>query len=396
MIGRRCPWTDAAVWRGSLCGTGVAQFQNRVYIAPPGWNPALPPGAVEPFDPSALVLASGMDFHTLDYVDVPAPDDTDPVVALLPSPNPLLVLKRESAYGIYGSFPSFSAELLPNGAGAGCIDLRSAISVEEGAFWVGENGVYWYRGGQIVEITSRAINREWRALMAEGISYVTTGIAFGHLVVSVLTLAGTSRTYLYRLPTGRGDTGAWISRLTNLSPRFMFTARVSGEIERLLAVQDASQGRVIDIRPALAGVSPNATFTQATTVAAAVDGNATRPVFNFTTGAGLAGVDGIEGEQKVLDISVSAKVQDSGAVGATLIQPSLTSQGGLRSPGAVQRFMPGIQSITANEVRRSQSKPNAVGRQHSVTVTETQTSTTLQKLEVPQIVLEVRDARRGT
>ena len=174
---RRCPFKDAAVHKGSLWGTGVSQYPNRVYVAAPGANIGIAPGSIEPHDPVAQAGYSNTtvtgftdlsDFVLASY-DVPSAYDGDPVVAILATPGPLLVLKRDSVYGIYGTFPNFEVKLLTNGAG--CIDRRSAVTVNGVAYWAGPDGVFSYSNGQIQNLTLGRIGKEWRGLMS---GYTTT------------------------------------------------------------------------------------------------------------------------------------------------------------------------------------------------------------------------------
>jgi hypothetical protein len=129
-ITRRCPFKDAQSHKGSLWGTGVAQYPNRVYVSPPNWNPAYPPGLSIPVDVGSYFGTENINDLFLDFIDVPSSTDGDDNIAILASPNPLLVLKRNAVYGVFGSYPTFSVDLVADGVG--CIDISSSLSYDEG------------------------------------------------------------------------------------------------------------------------------------------------------------------------------------------------------------------------------------------------------------------------
>jgi hypothetical protein len=390
---RRLPFTDATTHRNSLWGTGVRSYPTRVYASPPGWNPSLPPGAVAPFDPTVEFLGGPADM-LLFAIDVPALSDGDPCVALLSTPNPLIVLKRRSAHLIYGAYPSFSQTLLD--AGVGCIDLRSAISVDGGQYWCDEHGVWTYdiANNRCVDLTRGKINREWRALMAEGVGatgWCTAGVVHGYLLVSVKTAAATLRSYAYDLRTG-----AWTSRVPGLSTRFMQSVRVPGEVERLLYVQDSSLGRVNDFSPAISGFVPNATFTQAVTPASATDASGAAPSLKLYTGSGILKARGLDDETELHDVVIHANVMDAGAAGATKLTPTAVVEGSLDNPAQASVVTGTCDSTATDGVRRYERSVNRPGRQIQLRLDETTASATLVKLEVPMITAYLRDAREDT
>lgn len=389
-IVRRCPFKDAAAHKGSLWGTGVAQYPNRVYVSPPGWNPSFPPGFTLPFDPTAEVSSSNTNDFLLDFIDVPAPYDGDHNVAILESPNPLLVLKRHAVYGIYGSFGGLSVDQVADGIG--CIDIRSAHSYDEGQFWAGETGIFWYRTGQIVDLTQQdpdgrpnpKINREWRALthgFDYGTSdYCTTWLASGHLFVHITTSGGTSqRTYICDLRDG-----SWQSRITNLSPRYGFTSRVPGEREKALVVQDIDQGRVIDTAPMLDGTG------------IAKDGDGTSPRLQAWTTSALGQAQGIAGRTRLIDLHVHANVYDAGAAGATRVAVSATSEGGIGNPASSTKVLSPISSDSVDQVDRHKRRVARQGRRHQVRIDNdlVGTNTNATKVEIHQIDAIVRDDRQ--
>ena len=382
-ITRRAPFKDAASHKGSLWGTGVAQYPSRVYVGPPGWNPSFPPGGVLPFDPTtreSYAFTNAND-HLMDFVDVPSSFDGDDNIAILSSPNPLLVLKRNAVYGIYGSYPNFSVDMVADGIG--CIDIRSAHSYDEGQFWAGEGGIYWYTGGRIVDLTAGKINREWRALTRDfdyGTSdYCTLGVAQGHLVVHITTGGGTTqRTYLCDLRNQ-----SWQSRISNFTPRYMATSRIAGEKEKLLAVSNARQGRVLNFSPALDGSGT------------AKDDAGDAPRLQAWTPEGIDGSD-IDDDTRFIDLAVHANVYDAGAAGSTSMAVSVVSQDALTSQGTGTKTLADIDSDTTDRLDRHYYRTvNRRGRRHQVrlAVDTLGTDANATKVEVAQIDTTFRQAR---
>lgn len=391
-ITRSLPIKDAAAHKESFWCTGVEQFPSRVYVSPPGWNPAFPPGFTLPFDPAVSFSSPNANDFLLDFVDVPSAYDGDDNIAILSSPGPLLVLKRESVYGIAGSFPNFQVDLLADGIG--CIDIRSAQSFDEGQFFAGETGIFWYRGGRFIDLTSQdsagnptpKINREWRALVRDfdyGVAdHCTLGIASGHLWVTIVTGAGTtSRTYLCDLRDG-----SWQSRITNTVPRYYFTSRIPGEPERLLAVQNSDQGRVIDLAPCIDGSGT------------AADDDGTEPRLQAWSPEGLDGSASIDDDTRLLDLAISANVQDAGAAGATSVACSVVSSGSLETGAAAATTiaLARIDSDTVDQVDRTYNRSvNAKGRRHQLRVDADTVGadTNATKVEIHEVTATFRDRR---
>ena len=381
---RRCPFKDAATHKGSLWGTGVAQYKSRVYVGPPGWNLAFPPGFTPPYDPDILPTSTNPNKFLMDFIDVPSSNDSDDIIAILTSPNPLLVLKRSSVYGVYGSFPNYSVDMIADGIG--CIDIRSAQSFDEGQFWAGESGIYWYSGGRVTDLTDGRINREWRNLTRDfdyGTSdYCSIGLSQGHLIVHITTAGGTiQRTYLCDL---RGRT--WQSRISNFTPRYMFASRVSGESEKLLAVSDARQGRVIDFTPALdrSGTSK--------------DDAGSAPRLVAYTPEGIDGGD-TDADTRFVDLSIHANAYDAGAAGATSMAVSVVSQDALTSGATGTKALADIDSDTIDTIDRHYFRTvNRSGRRHQVRieVDTLGTDTNGTKVEIHQIDASFRASRTRT
>jgi hypothetical protein len=376
---RSCPFKDVAAHKGSLWGTGVAQFPDRVYYSPQGWNPSIPPGFTVPHDPIFGNSSENANDFLLEFIDVPSPFDGDGNVAILESPNPLLVLKRHSVYGVYGEYPTVASSLIADGAG--CIDIRSAWSFDFGSVWAGENGIFAYINGQVVDLTDGKINREWRQL-TDGFDFGTSdycsiGEVSGHLIVSLVTDGGTTnRGYIYDLRDG-----AWMSRITNHKSRYFFSSKVPGEVEKLLWVGDNDQGRVMNSAGAI-----NLTGL-------AKDGDGDSPRLQAWTGTNLTG--GIENLDRVIDLQVHANVLDAGAAGATKMDVSVVSGGGIGNPADSTKTLTAINSDTVDRIDRHTRKVARKGRLHQVRldVSTLGTNTAATKVEIDQISASIRDSR---
>lgn len=352
---RGCPFKDAAAHNGSFWGTGVAQYPNNVYVGPPGWNLSFPPGFILPYDPTVLPGSTNANDFLMDSIAVPSAYDGDLNVAILASPNPLLVLKRSAAYGIFGSFPNFSVSKIADGMG--CIDIRSAISGPSGQFWAGEDGIYAYVGGRIIDLTDGKINREWRALTRSfdyGVSdYCTIGEIYNHLLVSIVTSSGaTNRCYVYDLRNK-----AWISRFTNHKARAFFSSPVTGERREAYWVGDSQQGRIMR-----SAVTLNA-------AGIAKDADATSPRMQAWTGEGLDADGIVDSDSRMLDLSVSTNVFDVGAAGATKLGVSVVTGGSLEAGASATKTLTDISSDAVAAVDRTRYRTvNAKGRRHQVRV----------------------------
>lgn len=381
---RSMPFTDVASHKESLFGSGVVQYPSRVYVGPPRWNISFSPGRIPPVDPTEDQSFTNPNDALMDFIDVPSALDSDPIVAILSSPNPLLVLKRNAVYGVYGSYPSFSVDMIADGLG--CIDIRSAWSYDEGQFWAGEGGIYWFTGGRIIDLTKGRINREWRALTRDfdyGTNdYCSLGLSQGHLVVHITTAGGnTRRTFLCDL-----SDQSWQSRISNFTPRFMFTSRVPGEEEKLLAVSNDRQGRVLDFAPALNGAGT------------ALDDAGTGPRLQAWTPEGIDGSE-INDDTRLLDLAVHANVYDATAAGSTNVAVSVVTQDALTEEGTVTTDVGDIASDTTDRIDRTYFRSvNKRGRRHQVRleVDTLGTDTAATKVEVAEIDLTFRGSRNRT
>lgn len=406
-ISRRLPFKDAAVHNNSLWGCGVRQYPNRVYVGPPLWDIGNPPGSIQPFDPISDSTFADVDEFFLTPVDVPSRYDTDPVVSILATPGPLLVLKGASVYGIYGSYPSYEQSLIANGSG--CIDLRSAVSVDGVAYWAGRDGIFMYSGGQIVPITRGRIEREWQALMrgyVDGTSCVSTAVVTNHLVVSVASLSTSAtgeakvgpdssnpseRTYIYDLKAQ-----VWTSRISNAKMRNMSSVRVPGEVNSIFAVSDDYQGRVIDVTPAVTGTKCTDRAAQTLTDADPNDAAGDGPRMQAWTGSSLAAANGVDGEARFADLAVTTNLVDSAGSPTAAIDVSTFHGGGLDDQASTVVAQGTITGDSVDRVDRKKFRVNQTGRLHQVRIDMDVTSATTTKTQIPEITATFRDSRRMT
>lgn len=405
---RRCPFKDAAVHRGSLWGTGVKEYPNRVYVFIPTKDIGLPPAAEKPFDPTLQAGYSStnvqgfvrvQDFLAGAY-DVPGPYDSTPVVAILSSPGPLLALKSDSVYGLYGTYdatnPS-SIEVNRISEGSGCVDIRSAITVESVPYWAGDDGIFSYRNSQIVNLTEGRIQREWEALMrgyVSGQSWVSIGLAgTSYLVVSCGGLDSTkttgakngpdtsnpsSRTLVYDLRLN-----VWLGRMTNFNPKHMWSVNPEDGGPALYGVGDSNYTlNIIDAYPAYFGGGQ-------------ADDGGTGPRFKAWSTASLAQADGVEGEARFCDVILHTNLLDTSTPTSTF-DVSIVSGGQLGDQATTTKTLSAITADTADRVDRFKRTVNRSGRLHQIRLDMSVTDSTNTKSEIPEIVMSFRDTRRGT
>lgn len=395
MILRGLPFTDACVHRESLVGIGVAQYPNRVYICPPGWDLETPPGAEKPLfvDAAAAYTNADPNYFLVDFIDVPTSVDTDPCVAVLPSPGPILVLKTDAAYGIYGDYPNFSQSLLPGGHGAGCIDFRATVDCRWGQFWAGPDGIHRYANGRVLDITEGLVNGTWRNLVAEhrGQSgfYCALGVSGEKLLVSIgrLNDAGNSKTLCFDLASGR-----WDGFVTNHQAQFFDAPR--DDSESLIWVPSHASPNSHYLRDSglmLKGEGPAVDAGLLTTAAA--------PVMTATTGTGMAQHQGIDGLSKMIDLAVSAEVEGP-STGHAKLTPSAEIAGGIDDENENSTTaLPAIEpTASVSLIQRTRGRINRNGRTFAVKVDTTSTPTGNAQnadydVKLHQITASFRDSR---
>lgn len=386
-IVRSCPFKDAASHKGSLWGTGVKQHKTRVYVGPPGWNLAFPPGMTLPHDPLDLYTTEVPEDYLMDFVDIPSPDDDDEIVAIVPSPNPLLALGRGDAWGIYGQYGSLDVTLLPEGHGAGCIDIRSAWELPIGPVWASEHGVLAFMGGRIYDLTKGRINNEWRSLVADfdyGVAdRCVIGEADGVIRVHITTGAGaTQRTWLvYPYDDGGRLNPSWFP-VSNFNPTYMFSSKVPGEPQKLLAVDGSThQGRVIDHAPV---TSPDGD---------ALDDDGTAPDLQLDLPANLPRIAGADVEERMLELVVEANLTDSAGTGSTL-GGSVVSSEALDSDTPVTTSLTSMASKTTDAPKRYRHKVGVKATLHQVKLNKSATQATETKTEIARLGMTFRRSGR--
>lgn len=408
----RCPWRDAAVHKESLWGVGTKQYPSTVWVWPPAHPISLPPGSISPY---SVNLNAGYQSSTItgfrstrDYTlfsfDVPSKYDATPIEAILSTDGPLLVLKTDSVYGVYGTYdPTLQAgggglEVRKIADWGGCIDLRSAISGEAGQFWCGGDGIYTYRNGQVVDITAGKIQKEWKALMrgyVSGTSSVTCGIANDrYLVVSAKGLslsltsdakigpdssAPTERTLVYDLPTE-----SWLGRVTNFSPTHMWTSRFEDGGSECLGV-GSEASKIIDLTPAFSETGQSS----------ALDGDGSYPRMKLWSTTSLAQAEGVEGETKFCDLIVHSNLYDS-ATPTSEIEISVVSGGSIGTPLDTTKALSSITGDAVDRVDRHKRIVNKSGRLHQVRFDMSTTDVNNENSEIAELVFSFRDSRRGT
>ena len=405
---RRCPFKDAAVHRGSLWGTGVSQYPSRVYVFPPTADIGIAPGDVSPIDPTknaGYSSATVTGFTTVnEYLcgayDVPGPYDASPNVAILSSPGPLLVLKTDAVYGIFGTYdqanPAGSIETTRIANNAGCIDLRSAVTAGSIPYWAGEEGVFTYQNGAVSSLTDGKISDEWRVLMrayVQGTSWVTTAVSGGFLIISCGGLDTTKTTDAIigtdtTAPSGRTfvyDTRAnvWLGRITNFNPRHMFAFTSDTNASAIYSVDSNFQGRVIDIAPS---------FTNGAT---AIDAGGTGPRMKAWTRSSLAQASGVEGETRLCDALIHTNLYDL-STPTSQIDVSVVSGGALDDKPDSTKVLSSITADTVDRVDRNKRIVNRSGRLHQIRVDMSVTDSSNVSSDIPEVMLSFRDSRRGT
>jgi hypothetical protein len=391
-----CPFKDAAAHRASLYGTGVRQFPNRVYVSPQGWNPSLPPGFVEPFDPVASIESDNPNDFLLFPIDVPSPYDGDHNVALLSTPNGMWVLKNDAVHEIGGDYPSFSQRLITRGVG--CVDRRSAKSLSFGRVFAGREGVYLEDGVELRDLCEGrqrrgAISNDWRALMSDfnpdpgSGDFCAIGERDGKMLVSVRIGGGAKEvTYLY----DRAVDG-WTCEVTRHVARFFFESKIPGDGgDKLLWVgpSPATIGRVIDSASALDGTGPSK------------NGDGSTPRFTYISGESIAEAAGIEGEVTLGDISLHANIYDPIAPSNLELTFLIQHAGGLRQPPTLtDKHLETLKATTVDRVERYERRVNRSGRTMRVFISNDSpggSGSANAKVELAQIALELFDTAGGT
>lgn len=146
------------------------------------------------------------DFAAADYFDIDPDDQTDQITALVPFKNMLLVFKKRSVWGVYGtSRTDFVVERLS--AQAGAWTQESVCVGTDTCYWWSPDGDMFAYDGQSV----RSIGEKLSQLIDDG--ELTAGAnhlacwAEGRLYLSLVKADSTCATYVYDPMIGRG--GCW-------------------------------------------------------------------------------------------------------------------------------------------------------------------------------------------
>lgn len=96
-----------------------------------------------------------------DWIPISSTSDIpEPVRMLVPTYNALLVGKESETFAVYGTSPSsFSAKKL---ADDGCLSTMSAQSYGGGAIWAGRQGIYFYDGVSVTNLTDNKLGDVWK------------------------------------------------------------------------------------------------------------------------------------------------------------------------------------------------------------------------------------------
>ena len=376
-IMRRCPFTEAETHRSSLWGWGVDGQDSKLWVFPQGANLGLPPGVTDS-EMEAGFTDGVLDERDLmaDFYNVPSRQDSDRGVALLSTPGPLLAIKEHSTYAISGVYGNARVDLFR--AGVGCIDVRTAFSAPEGQFWADREGVYWYRYGQMVNLTmgrpdeGGGVHSEWLAWLGDwdSSSYMTCGVSDGVLLASG-DVSGDQRTYAFDL-SRRVCIGRW----EGVNPRYMKNVAIEGEQERLLAVT-ADENRMHDYRPAINGTGD----------AHDADGNI--PQLKYHGPRGLSQIVNIPSQSRLTRVGIQVRFVDT-AGEASAIRVSTVHSGRRDEPDDFTLELDEIDSNAADNERHILRRPGFQARHHQLRLEKMVTASTESECSIPQVSFDIR------
>lgn len=391
---RRCPFRDVAVQHECLFGTGVERRKNTVFIFPPGWNPSLPPGAIEPFDFMASTggQSSNPDYFRPVELDVPGPFDGDRTVGLLAAEGIILVIKERGVFGIYGSlYPDFSQQRIPTGDGNGAFygggGPISVMQLPSGPFWAGPHGVFTYAGGRVIDLTEGKINEEWRDLMRDGDAEAALTEAENHLIVCAYPNGvsnGAPTTYQLDL-----NTGAW-SKVSNL--RFSY-AWPEGPDGASYVIDTSGGYGVLDVSAMYQDIDGS------TVLATDAQGGSTAPQLIAQTGAGMHRTDDtLDDEARLVNVHVTTNVRSSSGTNPTLTVEHIYGDGrGLH--GGQSDTTKSLGTISADTTDRTDRSDilwsRRTGKRHSIKFTAS-VSANARNVEIHEIATNFRKHRRRT
>lgn len=159
------------------------------------------------------------DWATADYFDIDPDDESNPITAIVPFRNMLLVFKRQGIWAIYGSNrDEFVVERLSTVAGV--VEPRQITASATTLFWWSPDGeVYQFDGSQIVPIGGRisTISSKLKFVNPNRHDHVVCW-AENRLYVSLHTVTGAHRLFVFDPMVGRE--GAWTEYDVQVSTMF--------------------------------------------------------------------------------------------------------------------------------------------------------------------------------
>jgi hypothetical protein len=398
VIARRGNFTDVTVYKGSLLGIGTAQFPNRVWIGPPGWDIGLPPGSSDttsPFDPAvpvAIPVGEAEGYFLMDYIDVPALTDDDRNVAIYGTPQGAVLLKVSSVWIIRGSYPNFTTELIADGAG--CLNLLASCTTSDGVYWAGPQGVWFLPNGGVrpIDLTQGRIGTYYRRQILSisgGTRTVILGHVAGHLFVLIReTTVDGDRHFVCDVRDPRNP--KWQSFFRGLgTPRFLANITVPGEHDALFYSSDSYQGYLIDLAPTVTGYRVTDRDAQTTAVANDDDALATTNAPRFEVQSGDIATPGDQDLQSRL-IESAVSYRYSGGPGITATFEATNDAGQTVSLSA--------QTLTTDatgNLNRVRLRSGLEGRQHNLKIAEPSEVTTNgpSQCRIEEIAVTVRERR---
>lgn len=111
----------------------------------------------EPTDPEAVDLSP----FDGDYIPVPSSSgSSEPIYALMPCSNSLLVLKEKETFAVFGNSPStFNLRKIEDD---GTLSAMSVVSYGAGAIWAGRKGIHYYDGIQVKNLIIDKLGDYWK------------------------------------------------------------------------------------------------------------------------------------------------------------------------------------------------------------------------------------------
>ena len=382
--------TQAVVTR-SMTARDAVVHRGRVWFLAPEWAPNRV--QVTPSNSFDLgVMHNGEESLTNDfghaiiarYIDVPDAGAPGNIVGGVSTPGPLLILRSNNVYGIFGNWPSTNVELIYDGAG--CVDIRSICSNGNVQGWCGEDGIFLYQNGKVVDITEGRISIEWRnAMRSRSVNaIVAAGMHDDHMIISVVEPStNTATTWVYNM-IAQNWCGFWTTLkaaafgarkgLRGVSDDMFFVERVSGRVGYL---DDA--------------------LKDPTTISAPA--NYAQGAFSVTSGAALLG--SITESSRVTGMKVTYELitptfVELGTPNVIRVESGMTTTGSSGSMGIDANL---TYSTTSSPMKTSVIRSSASGgigtrgKQYQVKLTEVGDASTTERIAIHEMTIDVRKSR---